>query len=72
MQEEIFPANQPLRTSSAQIILHMSAALNGDTRYPGEAAKNYSSSCFLFKTRRFGDWILSPSSSGTYSVEPKI
>jgi hypothetical protein len=24
----------------------------------------------LFKTRRFGDWILSPSSSVTYSDEP--
>jgi hypothetical protein len=25
---------------------------------------------FLFKTQRFGDWILSPSSGGTYSVAP--
>jgi hypothetical protein len=25
---------------------------------------------FLFKTQRFGDWILFPSSGGTYSVEP--
>jgi hypothetical protein len=24
----------------------------------------------LFKTQRFGDWILSPSSGGTYSVGP--
>jgi hypothetical protein len=23
---------------------------------------HYPSSCFLFKTKRFGDWILSPSS----------
>jgi hypothetical protein len=27
-------------------------------------------SCLLFKIRRFGDWILSPSSGGTYSVGP--
>jgi hypothetical protein len=26
------------------------------------------SSCLLFKTQRFGDWILSPFSGGTYSV----
>jgi hypothetical protein len=25
---------------------------------------------FLFKTQHFGDWILSPSSGGTYSVGP--
>jgi hypothetical protein len=41
MQEEIFPLNQQLRTSSAQMwtckILHMSDALNGDTRYTVEA-----------------------------------
>jgi hypothetical protein len=28
---------------------------------------NYLTPCLLFKTRRFGDWNLSPSSSGTYS-----
>jgi hypothetical protein len=28
------------------------------------------SPCFLFKTERFEDWILSPSSGGTYSVGP--
>jgi hypothetical protein len=28
----------------------------------------YPSSCFSFKTRRFGDWILFPSSGGTYSI----
>jgi hypothetical protein len=26
------------------------------------------SSCLHFKTQRFGDWILSPSSGKTYSV----
>jgi hypothetical protein len=30
----------------------------------------YPSSCLLFKTQRFGDWILSLSSSGNYSVGP--
>jgi hypothetical protein len=25
---------------------------------------------FIFKTQRFGDWILSPSSGKTYSVGP--
>jgi hypothetical protein len=29
---------------------------------------SYPSSCLLFKTRRFGDRILSPSSGGTYSI----
>jgi hypothetical protein len=27
-------------------------------------------SCLLFKTWRLGDWILSPPSSGTFSVGP--
>jgi hypothetical protein len=27
-------------------------------------------SCLFFKTQRFGDWILSPSSGKTYSVVP--
>jgi hypothetical protein len=31
---------------------------------------HHPSSCHLFKIRRFGDWILSPSSSRTYSVGP--
>jgi hypothetical protein len=31
---------------------------------------HYPSSCLLFKTLRFGDWILSPSSVETYSVGP--
>jgi hypothetical protein len=31
---------------------------------------HYPSSCLLFKTRRFGDWILSPFSAGTYSGGP--
>jgi hypothetical protein len=30
----------------------------------------YPSSCLSFKTRRFGDWILSLFSGGTYSVPP--
>jgi hypothetical protein len=29
---------------------------------------HYPSPCLLFKTQRFGDWIPSPSSGGTYSV----
>jgi hypothetical protein len=31
---------------------------------------HYSSSCLLFKTQRFGDWIPSPSSGGSYSDGP--
>jgi hypothetical protein len=31
---------------------------------------HYPSSCVLFKTRNFGNWILSPSSAETYSVGP--
>jgi hypothetical protein len=31
-------------------------------------SRHYPSFCILFKTQRFGDRILSPSSSGTYSV----
>jgi hypothetical protein len=30
----------------------------------------YPSSCLLFKTQRFGDWILSEPLSGIYSVGP--
>jgi hypothetical protein len=31
----------------------------------------YPSSCLLFESRRFGDWVLSSSSGGTYSVGPQ-
>jgi hypothetical protein len=31
---------------------------------------HYPSSCLLFKTQRFGDWILSLSSGSSYSVGP--
>jgi hypothetical protein len=29
-------------------------------------------SCLFFRTQRFGDWILSPSSGKTYSLSPEI
>jgi hypothetical protein len=32
---------------------------------------HYPPSCFYSKARRFGDWILSPSSGETYSVGPQ-
>jgi hypothetical protein len=38
--------------------------------YNYHSSGHYPSSCLLFKTQHFRDWILSPSSGGTYSVGP--
>jgi hypothetical protein len=37
---------------------------------PCDDSGYYPSCCLLFRTQCFGDWILSPSSGGTYSVGP--
>jgi hypothetical protein len=39
-------------------------------KYNYQNSRHYPSSCILFKARRFGVWILSPSSDGTYAVGP--
>jgi hypothetical protein len=39
-------------------------------RYPPFFFLSKTSFCLYFKTQRFGDWILSPSLSETYSVGP--
>jgi hypothetical protein len=38
--------------------------------YKHYVSGHYPSSCFCLKTLLFGDWILSPSSGGIYSVGP--
>jgi hypothetical protein len=42
----------------------------GSGNYPSSCLYLKTLSCLFFKTQRFGDWILSPSSDKTYSVEP--
>jgi hypothetical protein len=58
----------PLRTQQFNAIYRF---LTMVCWYNYQNSGHYSSSCLLFWTGRFGDWILSPSSGGTYSVEPK-
>jgi hypothetical protein len=41
-----------------------------DSDYIYCVSGHFPSSRFLFKTRRFGDWIQSPSVGGAFSVEP--
>jgi hypothetical protein len=38
--------------------------------YKYYVSEHYPSSCLFFKTQRFRDWILSPSSGKTYSFGP--
>jgi hypothetical protein len=47
-----------------QFIIHISS------KHKKFVSPHYPLSCFCLKIQRFGDWILSPSSGGTYSVGP--
>jgi hypothetical protein len=41
---------------------------NSLVKYNYHNSGHYPPSCLLFKAQRFGDWILCPSSDGTYSA----
>jgi hypothetical protein len=53
----------PNKTGLNKIYRFVTIVCSYNYHYSG----HYPSSCLVFKTRRFGDWILSPSSGGTYS-----
>jgi hypothetical protein len=66
--------NSETRTPATQERKHMTILSAGLRRKYANVSSpilpHYPSSCLLFKTQRFGEWILSPSSGGTYSVGP--
>jgi hypothetical protein len=69
----IVPQNKlwPLPVSIHQLIIQFHQIMEnvGSSNFYLNSGP-YPSSCRQLKTRRFGDWILSPSSDGTYSVGP--
>jgi hypothetical protein len=59
----------PLITTLYGSALALLNRLKGASRYNYTNSGHYPSSCPLFKIQRLGDWILSPSSGATCSVE---